>query len=95
MPTYEYSCLGCGAVFEKRLSFAEVDTIIVGCPTCGSGQVKRRINRVALKRGRSSDWLTRDQMNAALGYAQAVGGESLHGHDHEHAHDSPEDPKSR
>ncbi len=40
MPIYEYNCKKCGRTFEKLVRTSEGDKSM-GCPDCGSGEVKR------------------------------------------------------
>ncbi|OLC12439.1 MAG: hypothetical protein AUH29_16865 [Candidatus Rokubacteria bacterium 13_1_40CM_69_27] len=46
MPMYEYRCAGCGQEFERYVS---TGGIAVACPTCASGDVKRKLSLFALK----------------------------------------------
>lgn len=54
MPRYDYICQRCDAVFETRLSFAEVDTAQPACPECGSVDCQRAIGRVNFVVGNGS-----------------------------------------
>ncbi|RKY05043.1 zinc ribbon domain-containing protein [Candidatus Poribacteria bacterium] len=42
MPVYEFHCKRCGLDFEELCSMDEVKS--VRCPSCGSGQVDRRLS---------------------------------------------------
>jgi putative FmdB family regulatory protein len=88
MPLYDYHCEDCDTTFEIRLTFAEADTAHPACPTCGSEHVTRRIGNVMMKRGKSANALTLDQVNTAVGYSKAMEGSagssaSSHGHSHD------------
>jgi putative FmdB family regulatory protein len=48
MPTYDYRCKSCKSRFERYLTYAEYGQKTVTCPTCGSAQVQRRIDRVRI-----------------------------------------------
>ncbi|MDR7542687.1 MAG: zinc ribbon domain-containing protein [Armatimonadota bacterium] len=54
MPVYEFTCQSCGEAFEALVwSHSEVKD--VGCPHCGSQQIRRRISAfAAIGRGRST-----------------------------------------
>jgi putative FmdB family regulatory protein len=87
MPLYDYHCEDCDSTFEVRLSFSEVDTARPVCPDCGSDQVKRRIGNVLMKRGKSANALTLDQLNTAVGYSKTMDGSSGEsGPSHRHSH---------
>lgn len=45
MPTYDFECGKCKKVFEKHLSFKEVDSedLVVSCP-CGSTKTSRQLS---------------------------------------------------
>jgi putative FmdB family regulatory protein len=45
MPIYEYSCLRCGAEFEKLVSMHASPS----CPACASDRVMRRISLVGVR----------------------------------------------
>ncbi len=49
MPIYEYSCAGCGKVFEE-LILRHTDEAELACPSCKGGQVSRLISRPAAPR---------------------------------------------
>jgi putative FmdB family regulatory protein len=51
MPIYEYSCLGCGAQFEKLVQ----GQAQVACPTCASARVSRRMSLVGVRTGTGRD----------------------------------------
>lgn len=89
MPFYDYLCTQCDQPFEVRLSYAEADTTQPACPKCGSPQTRRQIQPVRSRsRVDKSKWLTREQMETAVGLSQTIGGASAmgegHGHEHEH-----------
>jgi putative FmdB family regulatory protein len=42
MPMYEFACTDCGHPFEKRLRMSQARDP-QECPSCGSGQTRRRI----------------------------------------------------
>lgn len=46
MPIYEYRCDACGTDFERYLATAAT---AVACPTCSSGDVKRKLSVVRFK----------------------------------------------
>jgi putative FmdB family regulatory protein len=46
MPMYEYRCAGCGREFERYVS---TGAAAAACPTCASGDVKRKLSLFALK----------------------------------------------
>jgi len=45
MPTYEYTCEGCGAVWEKEQSI--LDPPMKSCPSCEQPTAKRLISTTA------------------------------------------------
>jgi putative FmdB family regulatory protein len=45
MPVYEYACDGCGNQFEELRG--ATDEARVTCPSCGSGEVTRRLSSFA------------------------------------------------
>jgi putative FmdB family regulatory protein len=47
MPTYEYLCQKCSAVYEERRTFARADEPS-RCPECGSPRVQRQLSSVIL-----------------------------------------------
>ena len=47
MPIYEYSCMACGAEFEKLVA----GQVAVACPSCAGGRVIRRISLVGVRAG--------------------------------------------
>lgn len=84
MPTYNYHCLNCGAVFTARLTYAELDEAQPTCPDCGSARTERRLSNVHLVLGDSEELfrLTREHVQAAAGLsglAQGQGGDHAHG----------------
>ena len=50
MPLYEFDCPSCDEPFEKRLGFSD-DLSEVVCPTCGDGNVKKKLSAFAVKGG--------------------------------------------
>ena len=48
MPTYDYDCLSCKTRFEVFMTYAEYDRKKVLCPNCGSGNIRRKINRIRI-----------------------------------------------
>jgi putative FmdB family regulatory protein len=50
MPTYDFNCLDCRQRFEVFLTFKEYGVRRVACAHCGSGNVRRRLNRVRVLR---------------------------------------------
>jgi putative FmdB family regulatory protein len=87
MPLYDYHCKDCDSTFEVRLTFAEADNAHPVCPKCASEHVNRRIGNVLMKRGKSPNALTLDQLNTAVGYSKAMdapssgsSGSSSHSH---------------
>ncbi len=54
MPTYDYTCLDCRKRFDVFLSYKDYGTLPVSCPHCGSGNVRRRVNRIRVLRGSDS-----------------------------------------
>jgi putative FmdB family regulatory protein len=54
MPTYDYKCRKCGAVFEKFLrSLAAADA--VKCEKCGSAKVEKLVSCCAISFGGKSE----------------------------------------
>lgn len=51
MPTYDYTCLDCRKRFDVFMSYSEYGTRAVSCSHCGSGNVRRRVNRVRVLKG--------------------------------------------
>ena len=48
MPIYEFVCKECSKSFEDLvLSASRIDEVV--CPTCGSGQVKKKMSTFASK----------------------------------------------
>ena len=43
MPIYEYDCKNCGGNFDKLVRSASAATTVT-CPTCDSGEVKKRLS---------------------------------------------------
>jgi len=54
MPIYEYVCLQCRRRFDLFLSYQEYGTKSVTCAHCGSGNVRRRLNRVRVAKSEES-----------------------------------------
>ena len=57
MPTYEFSCVKCGKVFEETWALAEYDKRIKEkhkCPKCGSTRVVKRMSIVEVKTSKKS-----------------------------------------
>lgn len=54
MPIYEYVCRGCGRRTRLSMTYAEYDRAAPQCAHCGSGNLKRRVSRVALARSEDS-----------------------------------------
>jgi putative FmdB family regulatory protein len=70
MPLYDYQCAKCRTRFEVRLTFAAADTARPACPKCKSRKTQRQIGS-AVMRSKSSQRLTREQMEAAVAVAEA------------------------
>lgn len=87
MPRYDYRCTACGKTFEVKLTFDEVDEARPSCPKCNSKRTRRKLAAASMRRGRSSNRLTKEQAEAAFGMAQAIGGPALGGHDRRHHHE--------
>jgi putative FmdB family regulatory protein len=51
MPTYDYTCLDCRKRFDVFMSYKEYGTRPVFCSHCGSGNVRRKVNRVRVLKG--------------------------------------------
>ena len=51
MPIYEYVCDECRKPFSLFLSYAEYDAAVVKCPSCGSGEVRRKIRPIRVAVG--------------------------------------------
>ncbi len=51
MPTYDYTCLDCRKRFDIFMSYSEYGTRSVTCAHCGSGNVRRKVNRVRVMKG--------------------------------------------
>jgi putative FmdB family regulatory protein len=62
MPTYDFTCQDCHKRFDVFMSFKDYGVLPVTCSHCGSGNVRRRVNRVRLLRSEDSrmDSLTGD-----------------------------------
>ena len=44
MPIYEFECPDCDILFEERLSFAQLDEVVVECPICYTPRVEKVIS---------------------------------------------------
>ena len=51
MPFYEYICDGCGKAFSLFMSYADYDTAVVTCPSCGAAEVRRKIRPIRVAVG--------------------------------------------
>lgn len=54
MPVYEYVCLSCKKGFERKIAYEEYGQTTIRCIHCGGLDVRRRINRVRVKKGSDS-----------------------------------------
>ncbi len=54
MPIYEYVCRTCSRRTRLFLSYAEYDQATPACRHCGSTDLKRRVDRVAIARSEGS-----------------------------------------
>ena len=48
MPLYDYRCQACGKSARLQFSYSEYGKVQPVCPHCGSLEIRRRINRVAV-----------------------------------------------
>ena len=48
MPIYEYDCKQCGGSFDKLVRSASAATTVT-CPSCDSGEVKKRLSLFSSK----------------------------------------------
>ena len=64
MPFYDYQCQICGKPARLQFSYSEYGKAQPVCPHCGSQEMKRRINRVAL--AKSEDARFENMMDADL-----------------------------
>lgn len=96
MPTYNYRCADCGETFTVRLSYDEVDSAHPACPACGGADCERIIGRVSVPHPQSEEGsgkkeepfkLTREHVEAAIGYSNLMSGAAEHTHDHDHGDD--------
>ncbi len=95
MPLYDYRCAKCHQTFEVRLAYADVGHARPACPKCRSRKTKRQVSIGLARRSKSRQRLTREQVEAAVGLAQAagLGGPADAGHAHgsghsaEHSHE--------
>jgi putative FmdB family regulatory protein len=53
MPLYEYQCLDCQDLFQKRRAFAEANEPLA-CPACASMRTRKTIGAVMMLTGASS-----------------------------------------
>lgn len=52
MPTYDYACKDCEAVYDVKATVAEYDAgLNVHCPECGSDEAKRLLSGVSFTTG--------------------------------------------
>ena len=51
MPIYEFECPDCDILFEERLSFAQLDEVVVECPICYTPRVEKVISAPTLIQG--------------------------------------------
>ena len=54
MPNYDYRCQECGQQATIYLSYQEYGEVQVECPSCGSLDLERLINRVRIARSEES-----------------------------------------
>lgn len=54
MPFYDYRCQACGKLARLQFSYSEYGKVQPVCPNCGSLEIKRRINRVAVAKSEDS-----------------------------------------
>jgi putative FmdB family regulatory protein len=54
MPTYEYTCIKCGAEFTRIMSLKEYETGQITCPKCNSTEVKQQMSDFTPKTSRKS-----------------------------------------
>lgn len=54
MPFYDYQCESCSKRARLQFSYSEYGKVQPVCPFCGSLQMKRRINRIALAKSEDS-----------------------------------------
>lgn len=68
MPIYEYVCRSCNRRTRLFMTYAEYDRAAPTCVHCGSGDLKRRVGRVAVARSEDSrmDTLMSDDSLAGL-----------------------------
>jgi putative FmdB family regulatory protein len=74
VPIYEFNCEACGAEFERIQSFS--DETIPQCPSCASGQVRRRMGRPAIH-FKGSGWYITDSKKASGGSKSSNGGSAV------------------
>ena len=55
MPFYEFICNQCKKRFEVQLSYADYGKATPSCSHCGSGEVRRKIGRIRVKRAGGID----------------------------------------
>ena len=81
MPIYEYSCRGCGRLFEQLIRTGDTPA----CPACGSQDLERTISRCAISSEGSRAIALSSGRKAAKRYADekaAADREYLEKHDH-------------
>ena len=68
MPYYDYRCSDCGRKLRYFFTYKEYDTAEPTCTHCGSKNVQRLINRVALAKSEESriDAMDPEKMMASL-----------------------------
>jgi putative FmdB family regulatory protein len=54
MPTYEYTCIQCGAEFTRIMSLKEYEAGDITCPKCKSTEVKQQMSSFTPKTSRKS-----------------------------------------
>jgi putative FmdB family regulatory protein len=54
MPTYDFTCLDCRKRFDVFMTYKEYGAKPVTCSHCGSGEVRRRVNRIRVLKGEQS-----------------------------------------
>ena len=92
-PIYEYHCQDCGRNARLRYSYTEYDRVTPVCPYCGSGQLHRRIGRVAISRSEGSrlDTLMDDDSLAGLESDPRAMGQFMRQMSHEMGEDMDEE----
>ena len=64
MPFYEYICDGCGKAFSLFMSYADYDTAVVTCPSCG--ERAPLLNAFALQK-KKDGWMVIPQKEGQTG----------------------------